>query len=587
MSVRQDRARYPLYRRFIVLLCVPLVFTFLCAATAAIWISYRMEETAREQQRQETVQTYAGALVKPLWDCDDSTSQGIVDMLSGLPNVSSVRLQDACNRREIVGTTSDESGPILGPYRQPIFYVDENGRSYEVGVMDIRFNHSSIIRTISEILWHYLGIFLAMLSVMLAGAALVFRHLVSVPLARFRAAIDNHIGVDRCGESLRTAAAERNDELGDVMRAYEKLMSELDTRFLRQETLARCAGTLLANGTGGEDASLDDLLEQVRLATQSGRVTLAENRTDGQDRLCLVRIAQSGGVPNREHPSWIGALEGRKAHWKERLSVRQPVIVDADALSESDRFILCGESPRSLVLLPVWGQSHWYGCLCVCHFADGQDWAEDAIFFLQTVADIIGASLENDRQLQRLADAVNKLRDNEKTLMWLARRDPLTGLGNRLTLEEELERAILRAQRNGQEGYVLLIDLNDFKQINDIYGHACGDLVLRVVAFRLKAAVRRTDIVTRYGGDEFVIIVESGPESLDTDSFRAKLVETVSLPQTHGGAIMTVGASIGFARFPTDGRSATELLAHADRAMYRDKNGARIPSLPSSPVDRG
>lgn len=201
------------------------------------------------------------------------------------------------------------------------------------------------------------------------------------------------------------------------------------------------------------------------------------------------------------------------------------------------------------------------------------------------MADIIGASLENDRQLRQLADAVEKLRDNEKTLMQLARRDPLTGLGNRLTLEEELERAVLRAQRNGQEGYLLLIDLNDFKLINDTYGHACGDLVLRVVAFRLKAAVRRTDIVTRYGGDEFVIIVESGPEPLDTDIIRAKLIETVSLPQTHDDATMTVGASIGFARFPTDGRSAAELLAHADRAMYRDKNVGRGPVLPSTPSD--
>src|SRR5690606_27122716 len=84
-----------------------------------------------------------------------------------------------------------------------------------------------------------------------------------------------------------------------------------------------------------------------------------------------------------------------------------------------------------------------------------------------------------------------------------ARHDSLTGLGNRLLLEEHLSRAIRRAARTGLQGHVLLLDLDRFKPINDTFGHAAGDAVLRTVAQRLLACVRDTDTVTRLGGDEF------------------------------------------------------------------------------------
>ena len=87
--------------------------------------------------------------------------------------------------------------------------------------------------------------------------------------------------------------------------------------------------------------------------------------------------------------------------------------------------------------------------------------------------------------------------------------------------------------------------------------------------------MRRTDTVTRLGGDEFVIIVESGPDAIDFHALRGKLLKAIERPQIHDGIYLTVGASIGGARFPSDGTSCDSLLAHADRSMYEDKSRVR------------
>ena len=137
--------------------------------------------------------------------------------------------------------------------------------------------------------------------------------------------------------------------------------------------------------------------------------------------------------------------------------------------------------------------------------------------------------------------------------------DDLTGLANRVLLDDRLEATLRAARRSGDPCAVLLMDLDGFKQINDTQGHAAGDIVLRGVAARLSSVLREQDTAARIGGDEFAIVLP------DTDT---------------GGAIRTakriharlhVGSSIGIAVFPGDGTRAEELLEHADQAMYRAK----------------
>lgn len=159
-----------------------------------------------------------------------------------------------------------------------------------------------------------------------------------------------------------------------------------------------------------------------------------------------------------------------------------------------------------------------------------------------------------------------------------ARRDPLTGLANRLLLKEHLERALFQAQRTGARGHVLLLDMNKFKQINDTLGHAAGDELLRTTAQRLLACVRSTDIVARLGGDEFVVVASVASSLTAAESaltLVTRIREAMSQPAIWQGTPIELTYSIGVAHFDKDSGSVSALLAEADANMYRDKARSR------------
>lgn len=166
---------------------------------------------------------------------------------------------------------------------------------------------------------------------------------------------------------------------------------------------------------------------------------------------------------------------------------------------------------------------------------------------------------------------MDKLSAQKDALVQQARQDALTGLGNRTVLEEALQSAMHRAQRNKTQGFVLLIDLDEFKPINDTLGHAAGDLVLQVVAQRLLSAVRAVDTVTRLGGDEFVIIIEGNEPPPQLQSIVNRIAQKLSAPLEYEGTPIAIKASIGAACFPQDGTDCEELLMRADQAMYQVK----------------
>ncbi len=155
-----------------------------------------------------------------------------------------------------------------------------------------------------------------------------------------------------------------------------------------------------------------------------------------------------------------------------------------------------------------------------------------------------------------------------------ARHDQLTGLGNRRKLEEDLDYAIRRTERTGSRGHVLLLDLNKFKVINDEFGHAAGDEVLRTVAERLLACVRDTDTVVRLGGDEFVIVTSDStaePGTDDITTLTKRIKHTLAQPIPWQDSFLHITASIGLAQFDYHSNTVTALLARADANMYQQK----------------
>ncbi len=152
-----------------------------------------------------------------------------------------------------------------------------------------------------------------------------------------------------------------------------------------------------------------------------------------------------------------------------------------------------------------------------------------------------------------------------------ALRDPLTGLPNRVLLEDRIEQALRRSRRNGEPFTLILIDLDGFKDVNDVRGHSAGDEVLRSLARRFEGIVRASDTVARVGGDEFVVL------SLDTgdDEQAAVLVgrlrHALRRPFRVEGSTVEIDGSIGWAVFPADGATSGELLSRADGQMYATK----------------
>ena len=157
----------------------------------------------------------------------------------------------------------------------------------------------------------------------------------------------------------------------------------------------------------------------------------------------------------------------------------------------------------------------------------------------------------------------------------LAKVDALTDLPNRLALEERMREKIAEARRLDRGLGVMFVDLDNFKNVNDSLGHRAGDHVLRTVAKRLSEALRHSDLVARYSGDEFVVLVGDAENARHLATIAAKLIEAVAPVMSVHDTDIFVTLSIGIAMFPFDGEDVPALLKHADSAMYRAKEKGR------------
>lgn len=160
----------------------------------------------------------------------------------------------------------------------------------------------------------------------------------------------------------------------------------------------------------------------------------------------------------------------------------------------------------------------------------------------------------------------------EKAVHHQARHDVLTGLGNRALLMEQLERDLALAVRHHWDLAVFYLDLDGFKEVNDRHGHAVGDRVLQVMARRLEAVLRATDVICRQGGDEFVVLVPQAGGEAELLGIAEKLIAACEAPLMEVGLSLRLSASIGIARYPEHGRTVRQLLVAADRAMYAAKD---------------
>ncbi len=220
-------------------------------------------------------------------------------------------------------------------------------------------------------------------------------------------------------------------------------------------------------------------------------------------------------------------------------------------------------APEGSICVPLTAQGETIGLLNLRrHEPDGQARLAARRLMIVTLAEHFSLAVANLRTQQNLHE--------------LSLRDPLTGAYNRRHLSEVFERELSRARRQQQPVGVLMLDVDHFKQFNDTHGHETGDEVLRLVARSILTTIRGEDVLCRYGGEEFALILPGAP--IEAVLSRAESIRDNVRQQSamfHGGRAGQVTLSIGIAMFPTDSMQQAQLLAHADQALYQAKHNGR------------
>ncbi len=231
------------------------------------------------------------------------------------------------------------------------------------------------------------------------------------------------------------------------------------------------------------------------------------------------------------------------------------------------------ETPiRQAMVAPLSGESGVIGILTVANrLTEGTAFGRDDLLLLETIANQAAVALENGQLEQSLAE----LSHLKEQLRYQAYHDPLTDLPNRTAFAEAAAQVIGEEREGSPHTVVLLLDLDDFKSVNDTLGHAAGDDLLVMVAERIRACLREGDIAARLGGDEFAILMRDDASLGRATAVARRLIETLGSSFPVRGHDVVVGVSIGIVMRSGPDQSADELIGNADVAMYTAKSEGR------------
>ena len=244
----------------------------------------------------------------------------------------------------------------------------------------------------------------------------------------------------------------------------------------------------------------------------------------------------------------------------------------AEVMGQNPRILKSGKTPPETYAL-MWAAltqgKAWQGEI-TNRRRDGSEYVERVI--ISPVRIDVGAV----SHYLAVQEDITERRAAEATIRFQAEHDALTGLPNRILLQDRLQQTLLRANRSDEKLALVFLDLDHFKQVNDLQGHQVGDELLRQVASRLSGLLRAADTVCRWGGDEFVLLLHPIAGTEEMVAVAGKILAAIKKPfQLRAGASFRTTTSLGIALYPDHGNDADTLLRNADMAMYHAKQGGR------------
>jgi diguanylate cyclase (GGDEF)-like protein len=379
------------------------------------------------------------------------------------------------------------------------------------------------------------------------------------------------------GEWHHRAALGGDDEITDLGRAFNQMADELrqtsaalaeqhaerELRLRRQAALLQVARGFAA--TTNLDRLLDDIVEQALQVVQAEHASLTR-WDESAEALAAVRCT----VPGGETGSLVqaGTVAAMTAHR------RLPTILNHYPDTIEPSLLAHQAGTRAAVAVPLFHDGRLIGTLGVSSTAAGASFGPADVETLELLGSLAAATLIG---LER-----------EQVLRERAATDPLTGLANRRHGTEQIERLLSLAQRRSEPLALAIVDVDRFKSVNDLHGHAAGDAVLQRLATILREAFRAEDVVARWGGEEFVLglygsTAFSGAERLAAILERVRR-EVFTSPE---GVPIHVTFSAGVAQFDRDGATIETLCEAADRALYAAKSGGRANVRVASALTSG
>ena len=354
-------------------------------------------------------------------------------------------------------------------------------------------------------------------------------------------------------------------------RPHQEIERQLQRRLLFERLLTEASAALIRSTSEQLDDTIVDMLGSI-------------GAFFGVDRSYVFLINEATGTQSNTH-EWVSPGISNEAHnlqdvplatfpWLlEQLRAdhvfRVERVADLPPQAISERTEFEREGIQSILIVPLWLGPHLHGFVGFDAVRSQVEWGEHYVIGLRLMAQMLASALDARTLSMRLHEQ--------------AFHDALTGLPNRKLLEDRFEQASHRTHRHGGSMVVAVVDIDNFKQVNDQHGHAVGDALLCEVGKRLQLAIRDSDTVARLGGDEFVVLADCGGAGC-LAQLADRLVATCALPLQVDGLELRVGLSIGLVLDLPRQDSLDGLIRQADAAMYRAKAEGKnrwVEGLPS------